>query len=149
MKKTFAAILLAAAVTAWAEGPAKSAAVLTPPASLTWADLPGAPGVKTAVVEGDAAKGAHHFYLKFPAGFSVGAHHHSADHFATTVSGTLVLTVDGKDTVLPPGSYFGFTGKSKHATRCEKGADCVMFISAQAAWDAVFPEAAKPAPPKK
>jgi quercetin dioxygenase-like cupin family protein len=144
-----AAVLTLSATSALAQDKAeKSSAVFILPSEIKWADVPGAPGVKLSVVEGDGATGAHHFFLKFPAGFKVGAHHHSADHFATIVSGTLTLTVDGKERKLPPGSYVGFTGKTKHATGCEAGADCVMFISAKDKWDAVMAET-KPAPAKK
>lgn len=153
MKHTLSTALILGSLTAvalaWAEAPAKSAAVMMQASTLTWTDVPGAPGVKISVVEGDATKGPHHFFLKFPAGFSAGLHHHTADHFATIVTGTLVLTVDGKDHSLPPGSYVGFTQKTKHATRCEKGTDCVMFIDSNGAWDAIMADAAKAPAAKK
>ena len=81
--------------------------------------MPGVPGVASAIVKGDMAKGPSHFYLKYGAGFVAPVHHHSPDHFVTTVAGDLVLIVDGKEHRLPPGSYFAFTGKAKHAARCE------------------------------
>ena len=55
----------------------------------------------------------------------------------TTVAGNLVLIVDGKEQRLPPGSYFAFTGKARHAARCEGAQDCVMFIDARGRWDVV------------
>src|SRR5262245_52157347 len=79
---------------------AKSGAVTTPAADLKWNDIPGFPGLKMAVVQGDPAKGASHFFLKFPAAFAAPVHHHSADHYVTVLSGTLVLTVDGKEAKL-------------------------------------------------
>lgn len=118
-----------------------SSAVLTTVDELKWVDVPNAPGVQTATVEGDATKGPHHFFLKFPAGFEVGAHHHTADHYGTMIKGTLVLTVDGKETKLAPGSFVGFTHKTKHATKCEAGSECVMFIDSRGAWDAVMADA--------
>ena len=66
----------------------------------------------------------------------------------TVVSGTLVLAVDGKETRLPPGSYFAFTGKKQHLTKCEAGADCVLFADARGKWD-VVPDEGKPAAKKK
>lgn len=111
-------------------------ATFTPSANLKWSGT----GVETAAVAGDMAKGASHFYLKYPAGFVAPPHHHSADHFATTVSGSLVLIVDGKETRLAPGSFFSFTGKAVHAARCESREPCVMFIDARGPWDAVFPK---------
>ena len=108
----------------------------TSQASLKWTDA-GIPGVSTAQVRGEMAKGPSHFYLRYPAGFVAPRHHHSPDHYATTVSGTLVLVVDGKEQRLAPGSYFAFTNKAAHAVRCEGKEACVMFIDARGAWDVV------------
>lgn len=149
MKRMLAASILALGLV-WAAAPQaaekgkKGAAVLVPAAELKWGDVPGFPGLQIAVVEGDPGKGASHFFLKFTAGFSAPVHHHNANHSGTVVSGTLVLTVDGAEQKLPPGSFFAFPNKNKHATRCEPGADCVLSIATRGKWD-VIPEAA----PKK
>jgi quercetin dioxygenase-like cupin family protein len=142
MTKLTSVVMLAAGLTLppalLAQGaPAK--AVFAPSADLKWINA-GVPGVETAAVKGDMAKGASHFYLKYPAGFVSPVHHHSPDHYVTTVAGNLVLIVDGKEHRLPPGSYFAFTGKAKHAARCEGTQDCVMFIDARGAWDVVLPK---------
>jgi quercetin dioxygenase-like cupin family protein len=121
-----------------AVAPAK--AVFAPVAELKWIGA-GVPGVETAVVKGDMAQGASHFYLKYPAGFVAPVHHHSPDHYVTTVAGNLVLVVDGKEHRLPPGSYFAFTGRAKHAARCEGAEACVMFIDARGKWDVVLTKA--------
>jgi len=105
--------------------------------TLQWTDVPGFPGVKTAPVEGDPAKGPHHMFMKFTAGFAAPMHHHTANHFVTVVSGTLVLTVDGKEQRLPAGSYFAFKDKSAHKTACAEGADCVLFMDVRGKWDVV------------
>lgn len=119
-------------------------AVLTPVADLKWVEPPGAPpGVKMAVVSGDPTKGAHQAFHKFTAGFTAPLHHHSANHSVVVVAGTLTLGVDGKDVQLPAGSYFSFTNKMKHSTRCEAGADCVLFVDARGKFDVVMPDAAK------
>jgi quercetin dioxygenase-like cupin family protein len=130
-----AAAALVPAHTSFAQSPAK--AVFTPAADLKWTGA-GVPGVSTAVVTGNMAKGASHFYLKYASGFAAPVHHHSPDHFVTTVAGDLVLIVDGKEHRLPPGSYFAFTGKAKHAARCDGSQDCVMFIDARGPWDVVL-----------
>ena len=91
---------------------AKEMAVVTPVANLKWTPA-GVPGVSFAAVEGDMAKGPSHFYLKYDAGLVTPIHHHSPDHYVTTVSGTMTLTVDGKEHRLVPGSYFALTGKSE------------------------------------
>lgn len=126
------ALALAAAPVAFA-GPG---AVVASQSSLKWTDA-GIPGVSTAVVDGDSSKGPSRFYLKYAAGFTAPMHHHSPDHYVTTVTGTLVLVVDGKEQRLAPGSYFALTGKAPHAARCEGSTDCVMFVQAAGAWDVV------------
>ena len=111
--------------------------MLVPAGDLKWQDVPDAKGVQIAAVQGDPAKGASHFFLKFAPGFSAPVHHHSSNHHVTVVSGTLVLTVDGKDYKLPAGSYVAFMGKKPHATRCEAGADCVLAMDVRGKWDVV------------
>jgi quercetin dioxygenase-like cupin family protein len=64
-------------------------------------------------------------------------HHHSPDHYVTTVSGNLVIIADGKERKLPPGSFFALTDKAVHAARCDGSEDCVMFIDARGPWDVV------------
>ena len=111
-------------------------AMFAPVAELKWVGA-GVPGVSTAVVRGDMAKSASHFFLKYASGFVAPVHHHSPDHYATTVTGNLVLIVDGKEHRLAPGSYFAFTGRAQHGARCEGAQDCVMFIDARGPWDVV------------
>ena len=111
-------------------------ATLVPVSQVSWANA-GVPSVHTAVVRGDMKAGPSHFYLKYAAGFVTPPHHHSPDHFVTTVSGNLVLIADGKEQAMPPGSYFAFTGKARHSARCEGAQDCVMFIDARGPWDVV------------
>ena len=120
-----------------AEGAGKAAS--TKAQDLKWAGA-GIPGVSTAAVDGDMAKGPSHFFLKYDAGVVTPVHHHTPDHYATTISGNLVLIADGKEQRLAPGSFFAFTGKAAHAAKCEGSEACVMFIDARGAWD-VVPEA--------
>lgn len=129
------------------EGKKAGTAVLVPVGDVKWSDVPGFPGVSMAVLQGDPAKGPHHSMLKFKDGFAAPLHHHSSNHFGTVVSGTLVLTVDGKETKLPAGSFFSFIGKKKHMTRCEPGADCVLSMDVRGKWD-VVPAKADPAEQK-
>ena len=124
------------------------AAATIPAADLKWGDVAGFPGLKMAVTEGDPAKGATHFFMKFPGGFAAPLHHHSSDHFVTVHAGTLVLTIDGKETRLPAGSFFSFKGKKPHMTKCDAGADCVLAIDSRGKWD-VLPEAEAKTPAKK
>ena len=143
MKTTIAVSLVVGSMlltgTALAADKSKPAAnvVFATASEMKFADVAGFPGVQMAVVEGDPAKGASHFYLKYAAGFSAGVHHHSPDHYVTVVAGTLVLVVDGQEHKLPAGSYFAFTSKAKHATKCEAGAECILFLDARGKWDVV------------
>ena len=111
-------------------------ATFVPMSQVAWINA-GVPGVHIAAVRGDMKSGPSHFYLKYAAGFAAPLHHHSPDHFATTVSGNLVLIAGGKEHAMPPGSHFAFTGKAQHAARCEGAQDCVMFIDARGPWDVV------------
>lgn len=133
-------------VVAQAKGSGTS--VVTAAADLKWNDVPNFPGVKMAVASGDPAKGAAHFFMKFAPGFAAPLHHHNADHHVTVVAGTLVLNIDGKDVKLPAGSYFSFRGKKPHMTKCDAGAECILFNDARGKWD-VIPEAAPKAESKK
>jgi mannose-6-phosphate isomerase-like protein (cupin superfamily) len=111
--------------------------VVVAPADLTWKDM-GIPGVVSACVSGDMEKGASKFFLKYPVGFVTPAHHHSTDHSVTVVSGTITLTVDGKDHLLGPGSYFELNGKAVHVAKVEGNEDALFFIQADGPWDVVM-----------
>ncbi len=125
-----------------AQSAAPSASVVAA-GELKWTDVPDTPA-KMATVKGDSAKGPHASFIKLPAGFSAPLHSHSADHNVVVVAGTLTLTPEGGAArKLGPGSWFEFTGKKKHVTTCDAGADCVLFIAAKAAWDLVPAAAAK------
>ena len=133
---------VSAATPSAAQSAASSASVVAA-GELKWTEVPDTP-VKMATVRGDAAKGAHASFMKLPAGFSAPLHSHSADHDVVVVAGTLTMTPEGGAAKkLGPGSWFEFTGKKKHVTTCDAGADCVLFIAAKAAWDLVPAAAAK------
>jgi len=119
-------------------------ALLVPASELKFADVPGVAGVQMAPAEGDPAKGAAHFFIKFTPGFKAPLHHHTANHSATVVAGTLVLTVAGQEKKLPAGSFFAFNDKTPHATACEAGAECILSMDARGKWD-VVPEKEKQA----
>jgi len=154
MKKTIAVIATALGVSLLlalqgnaADTPKKGGggAVYFPTADLKWSDVSGFPGVQMASLQGDPGKGASHFFLKYASGFTAPVHHHTAKHYVAVVAGTLVLTVDGKEHKLPAGSYFAFTNRNQHATRCQAGAECVLAMDARGKWDVVpAAKAAKP-----
>jgi quercetin dioxygenase-like cupin family protein len=132
------ALLVSISVALIAASPLAAAggsAVVMKNSELTWKDMGN--GVAAAVVSGDMQKGASRFFLKYPVGLVTPNHHHSADHYATVVSGSITLTVDGKDRKLGPGDYFALTKKAAHVARVEGSQEAVFFIQADAPWDVV------------
>ena len=117
--------------------------ILAIPADLKWTENPSRPGAWQAVVEGDPKTGPSHFFLKYAKNFDGGPHHHSSDHGGYVLSGTVLLTVDGKETRLPPGSFFWIKGGKVHSVRCE--AECIQAIDVRGKWDAIPDPAPKPA----
>jgi quercetin dioxygenase-like cupin family protein len=115
----------------------KGGATLVPAADVKWSDVPGNDGVQMAVLGGAPDKGASHFLIKLSPGKTVPLHFHNPDHYAYVVAGTMTFDADGKEVSLPPGSYFSFIGKKKHTTRCDAGAECVIFMDARGKWDVV------------
>ena len=138
MKSKLMVLALVAALAAFASTAigAEKTMVVTPD-QLTWKDM-GIPGVMSAQVTGDMTKGPSRFFLKYPKGFVTPAHHHTPDHYVTVVSGTLLLTVDGKETKLGPGSFFALTNKAVHVAKVVGDEDAVMFIQADGPWDVVM-----------
>jgi quercetin dioxygenase-like cupin family protein len=114
-------------------------AVFVEAKDVQWKPMAGFSGVYSADVEGDSAKGPHHSMIKFDAGFAAPLHHHTANHYAVVVAGTLVLTVDGQEHRLPAGSFFSFKNKGQHMTSCAPGAECILFNDVRGKWD-VIPE---------
>lgn len=125
-------------------------AVLWSADELKWVDPPNSPpGVKMAVLWGDPDKGPFGAIHKLPAGFTAPLHHHTANHHAVVLMGSVTLTPEGEAAKkLGPGSYFSFTGMKKHSTTCEAGADCQIFVDCAGPWD-VVPAGEKKEAPKK
>lgn len=109
---------------------------VVPKANLKWKDMGN--GVTAALVSGDMEKGASRFFLKYPVGLVTPKHHHDADHYGTVVSGTVTLTVEGKQHKLGPGSYFVLTNKAPHTAKVEGKQAVVFFIQADGPWNAVM-----------
>ncbi len=105
-------------------------------ADLKWKDMGN--GVEAAPVSGDMEKGASRFFLKYPVGLVTPRHHHSADHYATVVSGTITLTMGSKEYKLGPGAYFALTKKASHTAKVEGNEEAVFFIQADGPWNVVM-----------
>lgn len=115
--------------------PATSTVVVAK-ADLNWKDMGN--GIKAAQVSGNMEKGASRFFLKYPVGLVTPKHHHDADHYVTLISGTITMTVDGKDHQLVPGSYFALTNKASHTVKVEGTEEAVFFIQATKPWNVVM-----------
>ncbi|MEO8504378.1 MAG: DUF4437 domain-containing protein [Acidobacteriota bacterium] len=97
---------------------------------------PGVPGVMTAILWGDDTKGAHGAFHKFIAGFTAPLHTHSANNRVVVLSGTMSMTgEDGKEMKFPAGSFYTQPNTFRHTTKCLVGADCLIYLEADAAWD--------------
>lgn len=129
------AVALAAATSALAAD-SDHTVVLTK-ADLKWTGM-GNSGIATAQVSGDMGKGGSRFFLKYPAGLVTPLHHHTTNHHVTVISGSMTLTVGGKDHLLGPGSYFMLADKAPHIAKVEGSEDAIMFIQAEAPWDVVM-----------
>lgn len=95
-------------------------------------------GIASAPVSGDMEKGPCRFYLKYPAGLVTPLHHHTANHHVTLISGSITLTVGGKEHRLGPGAYFMLADRAPHIAKVEGSEEAVFFIQAEAAWDVVM-----------
>jgi glyoxylate utilization-related uncharacterized protein len=127
-----AALLSAAAVLA---GEAGKSVVLAK-ADLKWKAMGN--GIAAAPVSGDMEKGPSRFFLKYPAGLVTPMHHHTANHHVTVISGSITLTVAGKEHRLGPGAYFMLADRAAHIAKVEGAEEAVFFIQAEAPWDVVM-----------
>jgi glyoxylate utilization-related uncharacterized protein len=129
------AVALFSAAFAFAGETGKS--VVLANADLKWTAM-GNAGVAAAPVSGDMDKGPCRFFLKYPAGLVTPMHHHTANHHVTVISGTITLTVAGKEHRLGPGAYFMLADRAGHIARVEGKEDAVFFIQAEGPWDVVM-----------
>ncbi|GHD56919.1 cupin domain-containing protein [Jeongeupia chitinilytica] len=111
-------------------------AVVVPWTDLQWKDLGN--GIAAAPVSGRMEQERSRFFLKYPVGLVTPRHHHDADHYVTVLSGTITLSVEGKDYRLGPGAYFALTNKVPHTARVEGNEDAVFFIQADGPWNVVM-----------
>ena len=131
--------LIAATVLSVAAAPASEVgkSVVLAKSDLKWKPL-GNSGVAAAPVSGDMDKGPCRFFLKYPAGLVTPMHHHTANHHVTMISGSITLTVGGKDYRLGPGAYFMLSDRAAHIAKVEGSEDAVFFIQAEGPWDVMM-----------
>ncbi len=87
-------------------------------------------GIQRAVLWGDPGKGKYGLMVRYSAGTEHGWHTHSNPFHLVVISGTLVIEPEGSaPQELGPGSGASEVANAKHNTKCEKGADCVFFLT--------------------
>ena len=114
---------------------AQSKAVLWPSAAIKWSQSPAAPGAKVAVLWGDPTRGAYGALKQIPGGTVLAAHAHSHDSHVVVVKGSITLDMEGKKTMVGPGSYTMIPGKLAHSATCGAGPACEYFEHMSAAFD--------------
>ena len=121
---------------------AKKTAILRAPTDLKWTDIPDVKGAKQAVLWGDPSKGAYGMFVMLPAGTEVPLHTHSQDSRGAVISGTLVITLEGKTPKeLESGSYYFVPADQKHMASCKSGANCLFLDQSSGAFDIKMAEA--------
>lgn len=139
MKRISLITILLSLITATAFAKMKdSNAVFIEAKDMKWTAVPETPGIQVAVVEGDLRKGNHHAFHKFDAGVTVPMHHHTSETFATVVAGTMIITMDGTEHRLTPGSFFSYKRKQAHSTACAPGAECILSVDVRGKWDVIM-----------
>lgn len=116
------ALLTLTAASLGAPAQAQSAHVLVPADKVQWAPAPPAlpPGAQIAVLEGNPGeKGTVTLRLKFPADYSIPAHHHSMTERVTVLTGALHVGMGDKlnrqaSQTLEPGGYVSLPARMNH-----------------------------------
>jgi quercetin dioxygenase-like cupin family protein len=133
-------ICLATAALADDAKPAAKKAAKAPVAmsasDLKWVEVPNSGGVKSTVLWGDMATGAHGAMAKFPAGSKHPLHTHSNNIKVVVVSGTFTFGADeASSKEFGPGSYVMVPGKMKHVSGCTPAAECLLFQESPGKFD--------------
>ena len=95
--------------------------------------VPGAPlaegrvmSVKASPVNGTSSRMAVGMSV-LPPGYATLPHDHEAEELATVLSGQGVITIDGEDFAVGPGSVVLTPSRSRHVTAAGKGAPLVVW----------------------
>lgn len=108
----------------------------TPVDQIEWLDTGFGPSA--APVSGDFTAGAHITFIRFAAGMKTPVHTHEHDYSGIVLTGTTRHYSPGKpetETLLPPGSHWFIPGLLPHISECLPGAECVMAVVQDAAFD--------------
>jgi quercetin dioxygenase-like cupin family protein len=121
--------LLAIGLTGWSDAQTQTdegGFVRIKPANIKWGNVPGMPGLQSALLAGDPAKpGLYVLRVKFAPGVMTRPHIHSQDRFVTVISGTWYTGTGekfepDKTEGLPPGSFMKHPAKAAHYDGAKK-----------------------------
>ena len=128
MNKTALIVAILGCATLASAGPAPKL-VAFPADGLKWEPFfPGGPDEAFVIGSKEAKKGPTAFFIRFKAGFDSGWHVHESAYTGIILSGTIIESSKGQDTMkLGAGSYY-VQGTVVHKTQCAAGADCVVYI---------------------
>lgn len=119
--------------------------VVWPAGDIKWSDNPAIPGARITVLWGDPKTGAYGSIKKIPGGNKLALHTHTHDQRIVTISGAIVVAIDGASPKeMGPGSYAFIPAGVKHTADCKAGAECSYFEEQPGASDIKFVDAAKP-----
>ena len=110
----------------------KKEAVLLAAEDIKWEAMQGGPpGVMTATLWGNQAKGAYGAFTKFPAGFKAPLHYHTNALKAVVIKGA--YTYNGKQ--YGPGSFVNIPGGLKHESGGVVDSETIFFIEQPGKFD--------------
>lgn len=99
---------------------------------LKWEQPFGPNGPSRANVAGDRLKGPYTVFLRLPAGYDSGWHTHDTRYTAVVLSGTVENVEQGEPErahAMRAGSVWTQPGRRNHVTRCQAGAECLIFVT--------------------
>lgn len=112
----------------------KEAMILVAAEDLKWEAMQGgSPGVMSAPVWGDAKKGAHAGFTKFPVGFKAPLHHHTYATKIVVIKGG--YTYKGK--VYGPGSYLNIPGGDMHESGGVADSETIFYLEQPGKFDLI------------
>lgn len=119
-------------------------ATVNPAASAKFGAVPNAPKCFTVAVEkGDPSKDASVILAKFAPGCVAPWHWHTPTETVMVVSGSLQVQMKGdKAFVAHHGDFVDMAPRHVHRATCEGAAQCLVFISSNAAFDIHWVDAA-------
>lgn len=106
----------------------KKKVVSVPVSKLQWIQIPGSGGIKYADVRGAlASDGPYEAFVVYPGGKDTPFHYHRESLQAVVLKGTFYITVEGKRTEFPVGSFYELPANLAHYSGCVEGPDCLLF----------------------